>query len=67
MLKENEWCNFEWDKAMFPDPESMLTRMKEKNLHICVWINPYIGQKSPLFKEAMDKNYLLNRWDGDVW
>ena len=66
-MKENEWCNFEWDKAMFPDPESMLKRMKEKNLHICVWINPYIGQKSPLFKEAMDKNYLLNRPNGDVW
>ena len=66
-MKENEWCNFEWDKAMFPDPESMLKRMKEKNLHICVWINPYIGQKSPLFDEAMEKNYLLNRPNGDVW
>jgi alpha-D-xyloside xylohydrolase len=66
-MKENEWCNFEWDKAMFPDPQSMLNRMKEKNLHICVWINPYIGQKSPLFDEAMDKNYLLNRPNGDVW
>lgn len=66
-MKENEWCNFEWDKAMFPDPESMLKRMKEKNLHICVWINPYIGQKSPLFSEAMEKNYLLNRPNGDVW
>ena len=66
-MKENEWCNFEWDKAMFPDPVSMLKRMKEKNLHICVWINPYIGQKSPLFSEAMEKNYLLNRPNGDVW
>ena len=66
-MKENEWCNFEWDKAMFPDPISMLSRMKEKNLHVCVWINPYIGQKSPLFSEAMEKNYLLNRPNGDVW
>ncbi len=66
-MKENEWCNFEWDKATFPDPVSMLKRMKEKNLHVCVWINPYIGQKSPLFSEAMEKNYLLNRPNGDVW
>ncbi len=66
-MKENEWCNFTWDKAMFPEPERMLARMKEKGLHICVWINPYIGQKSPLFKEAMDCNYLLNRENGDVW
>ncbi|MBQ8392425.1 MAG: alpha-xylosidase [Clostridia bacterium] len=66
-MKENEWCNFKWDTAMFPDPVAMLKRMKEKNLHICVWINPYIGQKSPLFDEAMEKNYLLNRENGDVW
>ncbi len=66
-MKENEWCNFKWDDKTFPDPVNMLKRMKERGLHICVWINPYIGQKSPLFKEAMDKNYLLNRENGDVW
>ena len=66
-MRENEWCGFEWDKTVFSDPEGMLGRMKEKGLKICVWINPYIGQKSALFKEAMEKNYLLNRPDGDVW
>lgn len=66
-MRENEWCNFEWDKSVFADPEGMLSRMKSKGLHICVWINPYIGQKSPLFREAMEKNYLLNRPDGNVW
>ena len=66
-MKENEWCSFEWDKAMFPDPASMLKRMKKKGLHVCVWINTYIGQKSPLFKEAMEKNYFISRENGDVW
>jgi len=66
-MKENEWCSFEWDRSMFPDPQEMLKRMKEKNLHICVWINPYIAQKSPLFKEAMEKDLLINKIDGDVW
>ena len=52
-MKENEWCNFDWDQAMFPDIEHQLQVMKhENNLKICVWINSYIGQKSPLFKEA---------------
>lgn len=63
-----EWCNFTWDKACFPDPDGMLKRLHEqKHLKICVWINPYIGQKSPLFKEAMDKGYLIKRPNGDVW
>ena len=67
-MKENEWCNFEWDKAMFPDIDRQIRVMKEENnLKICVWINPYIGQKSPLFREAKELGYLLKRENGDVW
>ncbi len=66
-MKEYEWCNFDWDKDVFPDPSGMLKRLKEKGLKICVWINPYIGQKSPLFREGMENGYLIKRADGSVW
>ncbi|WP_067925299.1 alpha-xylosidase [Alicyclobacillus shizuokensis] len=66
-MKEFEWCNFEWDERVFPDPEGMLQRLKERGLHVCVWINPYIGQKSPLFDEAAARGFLLKRPNGDVW
>lgn len=67
-MRENEWCNFTWDDAMFDDAPGMLSRLKkDKKLHICVWINSYIGQKSPLFKEAAEKGYLLKRPNGDIW
>ncbi len=66
-MKENEWCSFEWDKDMFPDVEGLLKRLHEKDLKICVWINPYLGQKHPVFDEAMEKGYLLLRENGDVW
>ena len=55
-------------QAMFPDIEHQLQVMKhENNLKICVWINTYIGQKSPLFKEAKELGYLLKKPNGDVW
>ncbi|MGG6309342.1 alpha-xylosidase [Paenibacillus macerans] len=66
-MREYRWCDFEWDPAVFPDPEAMLTRLKNKGLKICVWINSYIGQKSPLFQEGMERGYLLKTPDGDVW
>jgi Alpha-glucosidases, family 31 of glycosyl hydrolases len=66
-MKEFEWCNFEWDKDMFPDPEGMLKRLHEKGLKICVWINSYIAQKSPLFAEGAEKGWLLKNSDGTVW
>ena len=62
-----EWCNFTWDPATFPDPEGMLKRYHDRGLKICVWINPYIGQKSPLFQEGMEQGYLLKKTNGDVW
>lgn len=66
-MKEFEWCNFTWDDRIFPDPVGMLQRLHDKGLHICVWINPYIAQKSPLFAEGAANGYLLRRPDGNVW
>ncbi|MGM9617438.1 alpha-xylosidase [Butyricicoccus sp.] len=66
-MKEFHWCDFEWDSRVFPDPEGMLRRIKDKGLKICVWINPYIGQASHLFREGMEKGYFLKRPDGSVW
>ncbi|MDD2214259.1 MAG: alpha-xylosidase [Oscillospiraceae bacterium] len=66
-MKSFEWCNFLWDKSKFPDPVRMLRRLHEKGLKVCVWINPYIGQKSPLFKEGLEKGYFIKRPDGSVW
>ncbi len=66
-MKEYQWVDFEWDKRVFPDPQGMLKRLKERGLKICVWINPYIGQKSKLFEEGKEKGYLLKKPDGSVW
>ncbi|ACU36906.1 alpha-xylosidase [Actinosynnema pretiosum subsp. pretiosum] len=61
------WCDFEWDPEVFPDPEGMLARLKERGLSISVWINPYIAQRSPLFEEGRKAGYLLRRPTGEVW
>ncbi|WP_199547843.1 alpha-xylosidase [Streptomyces sp. N35] len=66
-MREFNWCDFTWDPRVFPDPQGMLARLKEKGLRICVWINPYIAQRSPLFAEGREGGYLLKKPDGSVW
>ena len=66
-MKELEWCNFDWDKSKFPDPEGLLKKLHERGLKICVWINSYIGQKSPLFEEGARNGYFIKNADGSVW
>jgi alpha-D-xyloside xylohydrolase len=66
-MKEFHWCDLEWDARVFPNPAAMLQRLKARSLKICLWINPYIAQRSPLFAEGRRDGYLLKKPDGDVW
>ncbi len=66
-MREFHWCDFVWDPATFPDPEGLLGRLHDRGLRVCVWINPYIAQRSRLFAEGAERGYLVHRADGSVW
>ena len=66
-MKEFNWTDLQWNPRFFPDPEGMLRRLKNRGLHICVWINPYIAQRSILFDEASQQGFLLRKPNGDIW
>ncbi len=66
-MREYSWCDFEWDPRSFPDPRGFLSRLKARGLRICVWINPYVAQRSSLFPEAASKGYLLKDAEGGTW
>jgi alpha-D-xyloside xylohydrolase len=65
-MKELTWCSFLWDRRYFPDPAGMLKRIKDKGIKVCMWINPYIAEASPLFDEGASRGFLLKKPDGDV-
>ncbi|WP_448061551.1 alpha-xylosidase [Cellulomonas hominis] len=66
-MRRFHWCDFVWDPATFPDPAGMLARLHDRDLKVCVWINPYIAQRSHLFAEGKELGYLVTRADGSVW
>lgn len=66
-MKAHQWVSFEFDPVFFPDPKAFLDRLHQRGLKVCVWINPYIAQASPVFEEAVRENYLIKRPNGDVW
>ncbi|MBW6434583.1 alpha-xylosidase [Actinoplanes hulinensis] len=66
-MREFNWCDFEWDPRVFPDPPGMLKRLADRGLKTCLWINPYIAQRSPLFAEGAANGYLVKRANGDVF
>ncbi|NKY06551.1 alpha-xylosidase, partial [Cellulomonas hominis] len=66
-MRRFHWSDFVWDPGTFPDPEGLLTRLHDRDLQVCVWINPYIAQRSHLFDEGRAHGYLVTRADGSVW
>ena len=66
-MKELTWCSFLWDERNFPDPAGLLGRIKAKGIKICMWINPYIAEASPLFAEGAAAGYLLHDLNGDPY
>ncbi|KAK0101278.1 hypothetical protein ONS95_006457 [Cadophora gregata] len=68
-LRAFHWCDFVFDSEMFPDPKAQIARLKASGLvkKVCVWVNPYLGQASPVFKHAASKGYLLRRKNGDIF
>ena len=66
-MKQFHWCDFCWDPDAFPDPVGMLQRLHARGLKVCVWINPYIAQRSPLFAEGAQAGFLVKRADGSIW
>lgn len=66
-MRAYTWCDFIWDPETFSDPAGMLKRYHDRGLKICVWINPYIAQKSYLFREGKERGYLVKKTDGSIW
>jgi alpha-D-xyloside xylohydrolase len=66
-MRAFHWSDFLFDPKMFPDPKGLLSRIHQKGTKVCVWINPYIAQRSVLFAEGKEKGYLVVKPDGDIW
>ncbi|MDO5560570.1 MAG: alpha-xylosidase [Oscillospiraceae bacterium] len=66
-MKEYEWTNFEWNRDAFPEPEKMIEKITSRGISVCVWINPYIAQRSALFDEGVAGGYFLRNTDGSIF
>ncbi|RVX72105.1 Alpha-xylosidase [Exophiala mesophila] len=74
-MKSFTWCDFNFDDENFPDAKGYISRLKSRGFKICVWINSYIAQASPLFAEGKKNGYFIMRadtarptvWQWDNW
>jgi alpha-D-xyloside xylohydrolase len=59
-------CTFEWDKTRYPDPAAFVKSMKEMDIRINLWTNPYVSPESPIYKEILPLTGTHTVWGGVV-
>jgi len=59
-------CNLEWN-SHFPEPEKMLSSLKEKRFKVSLWEIPRFKINSVIYKEAEKKGYLVRKKDGSIY
>lgn len=50
-------CDFEFSPSRFPNPQKMLSDLKEAGLRVSLWQLPYLNPMNELHSEAVEKDY----------
>lgn len=59
-------CTYEWDKGRFPNPESLIKELDDKNIKTNIWINPYISPNCEIYEKMLPYTSSHNVWCGVV-
>lgn len=55
-----DWvCDWEFSREKYPDPAAYMRQMRGQGFRISLWQRPSIGLNNHLFKEALEKGYIV--------
>ncbi len=61
--KQLMW-NWEWDRELYPGLDEAISSLKEKNIKVLGYCNPFLAIEKPLYKEASEKGYCVKNKEG---
>lgn len=59
-------CTYEWDSTRFANPHSFVEKMKKEDVHVNVWINPYVSSDGELYEKIKPYTGSHTVWCGLV-
>jgi alpha-D-xyloside xylohydrolase len=65
-MRWRRYCDFDWDREAFPDPEGLIRKIHARGLKLCLWEHPYVSVESGLFEEGRKEGYFVLRPDGTI-
>lgn len=61
--KQLYW-NWQWDKELYPNLDIKIKELKEKNIRVLGYVNPFLAVEKPLYNEASEKGYCVKNSEG---
>lgn len=59
-------CTYEWDTERYPDPQSFMDAIKEKNLEANLWINQGVSSSSSVYEKILPYCGTHQIWNGAI-
>jgi alpha-D-xyloside xylohydrolase len=66
-FKEDWYCDLEFDRQRFPDPEKYLADLAAMGFKVCLWQLPYIPEGSRLFDELKETDGFVKTRDERIY
>jgi alpha-D-xyloside xylohydrolase len=64
---ETDWrSNYKFSTSRFRDPARMIADLKQQGFHISLWQYTYFTPKNEIYKEAVDKGYIVRNQSGQM-
>ena len=60
-MRWRRYCDFQWNREAFPDPEGLIRRILAAGLKVCLWEHPYISVESGLYALGKKLGYFLRQ------
>lgn len=59
--------NWQWDKNLYPRLDEEIERLNSMGIRFLGYINPYLAVEGSLFKEALEKGFLVRDKEGGAY
>ncbi len=66
-FKEDWFCDLEFDKERFPDPEGFFRDLRDLGVRVSLWQLPYIPEGSAYFDEIKAVDGFVKTVDGEIY
>lgn len=66
-MRADTRTDFVWDESRFDPYERYLPSLRERDIRVCLWENPYVSSRSTLYQEGVERGFFARTSRGAVY